>query len=146
MQQARVRSSRLALLVGAALAAPLVLASRPDAGAEPGRRAVELTFLRSSPGQREALRRYLVANWFAMDAVAVREGLMDRYQILEAQEDEGAWDLVVAVTYRDAQGYEGIAPAFERIRSAHREVRPDGKALRELGRIVESRKLLEEPR
>jgi hypothetical protein len=43
------------------------------------------------------------------------------------------------------KGYEGIAEAFEKIRRAHTTVRVGGKALRELGSIVESKRMFENP-
>jgi hypothetical protein len=110
----------------------------PALASEP---AVEYTFLKSLPGQREAMKQFIVANWFAMDDVAIARGQIQGYQLLDDESGEG-WDVVVAVTYHDARGYEGVAAEFEKIRQAHRTVLVEGKSLRELGRIVGSRKLL----
>lgn len=119
--------------------------SAPNAAAtQPSRRAVELTFLKSLPGQRENLRAFIVANWFAMDRIAKEQGLMDAYTVLDTGSDEGPWNVLVSVTYRDERGYEGIVEAFEKIRAAHKTVRIDGKGLRELGTIVESKKVFEQ--
>lgn len=108
-------------------------------------RAVELTFLKSTPGNREKLKQYIVLNWFAMDRIAKAQGLMESFTVLDTATDEGAWNVLVSVTYRDEKGYEGIKEQFERIRSAHKTVLVDGKTLRELGTFVESRKLYENP-
>lgn len=142
-------ASRRQLLLTTALGSctsMTALAQRPAASpSAPGqaRRAVELTFLKALPGERERLRRFIVANWFEMDRVAKLQGLMDEYRLLESATDDGDWHVLVMVSYHDDRGYEGIAEAFERIRRAHATVRIDGKGLRELGTIVLSRKTLE---
>jgi hypothetical protein len=111
------------------------------ASASEGRVAVELTFLKSSPGERGNLVRFIERNWFEMDRIAVEQGLMRDYRLLETDDDSGAWNVLVEVTYTDARGYEGVREAFERIRSAHRTVAVDGRErLRDFGTIVESRK------
>lgn len=102
--------------------------------------AVELTFLKSLPGERERLVRFIQANWFEMDRIAAERGLMRDYRVLETGSDEGTWNVLVEVTYRDERGYAGIVAEFEAIRAAHTTVPIDGKELRALGRIVESRK------
>jgi hypothetical protein len=109
--------------------------------------AVEYTFLKSLPGQHKALQQFIVANWFAMDDKAIAQGQIRSYQLLSDEGGEGGeggedWDVVVAVTYHNRSGYEGIAGEFEKIRQAHRTVSVDGKTLRDLGRITGSRKLL----
>ena len=106
-------------------------------------RAVELTFLKSEAGKREALIQYIRANWFAMDAVAVERGLMTDYQLLDSGDDAGDWNVVVIVGYPDAKGYDGIREAFEAIRSAHVTVPVDGQTkIAAFGRVVSSRRLL----
>jgi hypothetical protein len=122
------------------------LAERPAAlPSAPGQahRAVELTFLKALPGERERLRRYIVANWFEMDRVAKLQGLIDDYRLLDSATDDADWHALVVVSYHDDRGYEGIAEAFARIRRAHTPVPIDGKGLRELGTVVLSRKTLE---
>jgi hypothetical protein len=112
---------------------------------DPPRRAVELTFLKSLPGEREHLKQYIVLNWFAMDRIARAQGLLEGFTVVDTGTDDGPWNVLVAVTYRDARGYEGIVEPFERIRRAHQTVPVAGKGLRELGAIVESRKTFEDP-
>jgi hypothetical protein len=112
-----------------------------ETAAAPTRVAVELTYLRALDGQREDLTRFVIANWFAMDKEAVKLGLMARYELFENDDPAKPWDVVVVVTYRDARGYAGIAPAFEKIRAAHQRVLINGKALNALGKIVESQTL-----
>jgi hypothetical protein len=118
-----------------------------NAGASPpqGTRAVELTFLKSNPGQREQLKRSIVLNWFAIDKIAKDQGLMSAFTVMDTGTDDGPWNVLVSVTYMDERGYPGIAEAFEKIRRAHTPVLVDGKALRELGSIVESKRLFEDP-
>lgn len=130
---------------GAWLRAPLAAPPAPVTPA--AARAVELTFLRSEPGQHERLVRFLEANWLALDHVAIARGLFVDARLLEAR-DEGApdpppWDVVVAVTYRDTRGYEGVRAAFEAIRRAHPKQLIDGHDLATLGRIVAARSLVE---
>lgn len=110
-----------------------------------GARAVELTFLKSQPGQRENLKRFIVLNWFAMDRIAREQGSLHAYTVMDTGSDDGPWNVVVATTYRDARGYSGIAQAFEKIRESHRTVLVDGKALQALGSVVEAVQLLEDP-
>lgn len=131
-----------ALVATTALVAPSAPARSEQAAAQP-RRAVELTFLRANPGDRERLRRFVVLNWFAMDAIAKTRGLIDAYTVMDTGRDDGDWQLLVAVTYRDERGYEGIATEFERIRREHRTVPVDGRTLRELGTIVKSQRVYE---
>lgn len=106
-------------------------------------RAVEHTFLQSSPGERENLKQFIITNWFAMDKVAKDQGLIDSYRILETGTDQGPWNVLVVVTYKDEKGYEGIAEAFEKIRKQHKTVPANGKLLPQLGKIVDSKRLFE---
>ncbi len=107
-------------------------------------RAVELTFLKSNPGDREKLKQFIVINWFAMDAIAAKQGLMSAYTILDTGDDAGDWNLIVKVTYPNEKGYEGIQDDFNKIRQAHKTILIDGKGLRDLGRIVSSKKTFED--
>ncbi len=115
-------------------------AADTQAAAATTRVAVELTFILAKPGERERVVEYIERNWFAMDAIAKTQGLMDDYRVMDTGSDEGPWNVLVEVTYRDARGYEGVREAFENIRAAHREILIDGKRLRDLGKIVESKK------
>ena len=107
-------------------------------------RAIEMTFLKAKPGHEDGLKRFIQRNWFAMDKVAVERGLMESYSIAASTDPDADWDFVVVVTYLDENGYEGIAEEFEKIRSAHKPIKVQGKLLKELGKIVRSWKLLEE--
>jgi hypothetical protein len=115
-----------------------------DAGPA-GTRAVELTFLKALPGQRENLKRFIVLNWFAMDRIAREQGLLHAYTIMDTGSDAGTWNIMVSTTYRDGRGYAGVEQAFARIRESHRTVLVDGKALEALGSVVDSIQLLEDP-
>jgi hypothetical protein len=109
------------------------------------KRAVELTFLKSHPGQREQLKTFIVRNWFAMDKIAKDQGLMHAYTVMDTGSDDGSWNVLVSVTYTNDRGYDGIAAAFDKVRQAHTTVLVDGKGLRELGAIVETRRVFEDP-
>lgn len=132
------------MLVFAAAPTALLAAETPSSqDVSHATRAVELTFLKSLPGERDNLRQFIEKNWFAMDAIAQKQGLMAAYTVLDSGSDEGMWNILVAVTYHTPQGYEGILDAFERIRSAHKTMLIDGKSIKDLGRIVDSKKLQE---
>lgn len=134
----------VSMLVFAAAPTALLAAETPSSqGVNHATRAVELTFLKSLPGERDNLRQFIEKNWFAMDAIAQKQGLMAAYTVLDSGSDEGTWNILVAVTYHTPQGYEGILDAFERIRSAHKTVLIEGKSIKDLGRIVDSKKLQE---
>jgi hypothetical protein len=108
-------------------------------------RVVTMTYLKSAPGKLAQLERYVRANWFAMDKIAVERGLFVSYQWLDTDSDEGPWNAIVMVTYRDAQGFAGIEGEWAGIRAAHREVLIDGARQADLGRVVESREFFERP-
>jgi hypothetical protein len=142
----RVSMLKLALQFAFSLAACTAFAQTgsvpsPTASQGVAAPAIEYTFIQSLPGKREQLKRFIVLNWLAMDAKAVEQGLMERYQLLESTDDNAPWDVVVAVTYKTPQGYSAIAPAFERIRAAHQKQLVDGLDFKELGKIVASHKL-----
>jgi predicted SnoaL-like aldol condensation-catalyzing enzyme len=107
------------------------------------KRAVELTFIKSTPNQRELLKQFIIANWFAMDQVAVANGLMTSYSLTDTGTDDGTWNVLVTVVYKNEAGYEGIKDAFEVIRRQHATVLVQGKALRDLGSIVDSKRTFE---
>ncbi len=104
---------------------------------------VERTRLKANPGEREALGRFIVANWFAMDEVAVRRGLFTSYRLLENPETDGDWDWVVEVGYPNPDGYSNpeVQAQFQTIREQHETVLIDGKSLRELGRVIGTERL-----
>lgn len=108
-------------------------------------RAVELTFLKATPGNRENLKQFIALNWFAMDRIAVAQGLLQGFKVMDTGSDEGAWNVLVSVTYRNPRGYEGVAVEFEKIRARHKVVLVNGKRMPELGAVVDSRKLYENP-
>jgi predicted nucleotide-binding protein len=106
--------------------------------------AVELTFLKSNSGARDKLKQFIVNNWFAMDEIAVKQGLMSAYTILDTGDDAGDWNLIVKVAYPNEKGYDGIQEEFNKIRQAHKTVLVEGKGLRDLGRIISSKKMFED--
>jgi hypothetical protein len=139
--RASVNRSLVVLLL---FALPMLTLSDAEA-AESTKRAVEITFLKSKPGQRENLRAFIVANWFAMDKIAKEKGLIVSFTVLDSGNDLGPWNLMVLTTYLDDKGYEGVAAAFESIRLSHKTVRVQGKTLDDLGVVVDSKKTFEIP-
>ena len=131
----------LALCASAATAAE----DRPSLkeGVAAASRTVTLTYLKAAPGRLAQLERYVRANWFAMDAAAVSQGLFVSYKWLDTGREDGPWNAVVIVTYNDDKGFAGIEERWGPIRSAHKEVRPDGLAFPDVGRVIESQDLLE---
>ncbi len=117
---------------------------RPAATAQSTETAVvERTRLKANPGDREALGRFIVANWFAMDEVAVRKGLFTSYRLLENSDTDGDWDWVVEVGYPNPDGYSNpeVQARFQAIREQHETVLIDGKSLRDLGRVIGTERL-----
>jgi predicted SnoaL-like aldol condensation-catalyzing enzyme len=107
------------------------------------KRAVSLTFLKAAPKQREQLKQFIILNWFAMDKIAVAQGLLDSYSISDTGSDDGAWNVLVTTTYKNAAGYDGIKEAFDVISRQHITVPVEGKVLRDLGEIVDSKDTFE---
>ena len=106
-------------------------------------RVVTLTYLKSQPGRLAQLERFVRANWFAMDALAVQRGLFVDYGWLDSGSDDGPWNAIVMVTYNDDKGFEGIQQRWAAIKAAHKEVRPDDLGFRDLGRVLETNNLFE---
>jgi len=106
-------------------------------------KVVQRTLLKANPGERDALAKFIVANWFAMDAAAVSQSLFTTYRLLENPIKDDSWDFVVEVGYPTTKGYDDPATraGFEAIRTAHTTVLVDGKSLRDLGRVVGSERL-----
>ena len=106
-----------------------------------------MTYIQAKAGMREQMKRFLVANWFALDEIAVKQGLMTSYRLLDTGQDAAgdaeAWNIIVISSYRDEKGYEGIKTEFEALRKTHQKVLIDGLDFRELGRIVKSQPLWE---
>jgi hypothetical protein len=113
------------------------------AGAAPAARPTvveEWTFLTSHDPDPAKLIAFIEANWFAMDRIAVAQGLFNSYALYRAEGD-GDWNLAVIVGYPDATGSAAILDHFNAIRAAHKTVLIDGKGLAELGRITGNRRV-----
>ena len=80
-----------------------------------------------------------------MDQIAKDQGLMSAFTVLDTGTDQGPWNVLVSTTYMDERGYPGIEEAFEKIRRAHTTELVGGKGLRELGSVVDSKRLFEDP-
>lgn len=102
----------------------------------------ELTFLKARHGDTASLSRFISLNWFAMDRLAVQQGLMTDYRLLISADGAPEWDTLVIDGYPKVEGYSGVAKAFEAIRAAHTTIPVIGKTLDQLGEIVASRRLL----
>lgn len=129
-----------ALMLGGVTTLPTALAS-PPTPVKNTSPVITQTYLQARPGERDRLARFLIANWFVMDAKAVDAGLFASYRLLENAAETGDWDLIVEVTYHDACGYACVAERFEAIRAAHTPVPIDGKLLPELGRVLRTETL-----
>lgn len=101
----------------------------------------ECTFLKSFDQQPDKLIRFLTENWFAMDKIAVEQGLIVNYSLFESPDDAEGWNVLVLVGYPSQTGYQAITQEFEKIRHKHQKVLIDGKDLKDLGKIVGSRKI-----
>lgn len=139
------RARRAGLAAAMAIVAILLTPAWAAAGAAgPATAPVEAgfvtthTYLAATPGRRAALARFVIANWFAMDAIAVEQGLFRSYRLLENPAAGEDWDLIVEVVYNDACGYACVAERFEAIRRAHATVAIDGETMPALGRVVRS--------
>ncbi len=136
---------RMALIMATCAPAALARAAAQDSTPRGARqRAVALTFLKSLPGQREALKKFVVLNWFAVDEIAVQRGLMAAYSIMDTGSDDGAWNLVVKDTWTDIKGYPAVAEEFLKIGKTRETVLVDSKNFRELGAVVDSKNLIED--
>ncbi|MDX2208808.1 MAG: hypothetical protein SFV20_00445 [Sphingopyxis sp.] len=129
-----MRALLLTLLLAAAV--PAIAAPQPASPA--ATMVVERTYLKAAPGVREALAKFIVANWFAMDRTGLDQGLFTFYRLSENLDPVADWDFEVAVGYPTAEGYQNreTQGRLEAIRQAHTIILIDGKGLRELGRIV----------
>ncbi|MCE2917450.1 MAG: hypothetical protein LW768_18160 [Rubrivivax sp.] len=130
-------------VLGLAAATAATAATEMPSSAAGGARVVTLTFLQAKPGRLAQLERFVRSNWFAMDEIAVQQGLFVSYEWLDTGSDEGPWNAIVMVTYADEKGFDGIQQRWAPIRSAHQEVRPDALGMKDLGQVLETRNLFE---
>ena len=101
------------------------------------------TYIKSKNNQPELLKEYIVANWFAMDEIAVDRGLFRDYRLLENSDtsENRQWDIIVAVEYFGTETYANIAKAFEKIRMAHEIVKITGFGGREGVEVINGNSL-----
>lgn len=153
MNQRRAVSARVAgiaaLILACALPSGLRASDAAPAAVAPavaaGPPVTTHTYLAATPGRRDALARFVVANWFEMDRIAVAQGLFRSYRLLQNPRTDEDWDLIVEVVYHDACGYACVAERFEAIRGAHATVLVDGLGMKDLGRVVRSVGFQERP-
>ena len=105
--------------------------------------AEEWTFLRSTDKDPAALLRFIEANWLVMDRKAIAAGIFAQARLFVAVDapSDDQWNVAMAVSYYTVSGYDGVKPQFDAIKAAHMTVKPDGKGLADLGRIVGNRRL-----
>lgn len=97
------------------------------------------TYLKAKPGERDNLKQFIIRNWFAMDSIAVRQGLLNAYQLFENQHaDSMQWDFTVVVTYPTPRGFEAIADQWPAVVKQHQKVLVNGKDFKDLGRVTGS--------
>ena len=98
------------------------------------------TLLKSNDLDPADTIEYIKSNWFAMDEIAVKRGLLTSYEIYGSfRTDSTDWNVVVIVGYPSKGGYSDIAEEFEKIRKSHKTVSIDGKnKLSEFAKIINS--------
>jgi hypothetical protein len=98
------------------------------------------TYLKATSGQKDNLKEFLKKNWFAMDSIAVRQGLFNDYELIENinKEDSLTWDFIVAVEYFTSGTYADVAEKWQVISKAHQTVKVNGLSFKDLGKIVKS--------
>ena len=103
------------------------------------------TYLRAKENEKQNLKHFIVSNWFAMDSIAVNQGLFNDYKLLENQSKDASsdWDFIVAVEYFTAGTYIDIQEEWQEIRNNHKTILIDGKGLRDLGNIIKSEELID---
>ncbi len=110
------------------------------------RRAVSRSYIQAVPGQKERLKTFIKANFFAIDALAVQQGLMYSYALLEKVDssDPRPWDLMLVDAWCDEHGLEVVAGLFTKITEAHQTVPIDGMFFDDLGTFIGSESVIEE--
>lgn len=105
------------------------------------------TYIKAKNQQKERLKQFIVKNWFAMDSMAVRQGLFNDYRLMENTDtaEKAEWDIIVAVEYYTRGTYDDIKEAWQPIRAAHEKVLINGLDFPELGSIIRSEKLTLSP-
>ena len=96
------------------------------------------TYLKALNGESKKLEDFIRLNWFAMDSIAVNEGLIKSYQLIQNMDESADWNLIVAVEYYTENTYSDIATEFEEIRKNHKQKKVAGKGLALLGEIIKS--------
>ncbi|NBW36333.1 MAG: hypothetical protein EBR30_15205 [Cytophagia bacterium] len=100
------------------------------------------TYLKANPGEHSNVKAFLERNWLAMDSIAVVQGLINKYELIENIEGQHnpntKWNFIVAVEYFTRNTYTDIADKFELIRKQHQTIKIEGKTLKELGSILKS--------
>jgi hypothetical protein len=100
------------------------------------------TYIKASSGQHENVRAFLEKNWLVMDSVAVAQGLINKYELIEnvdaVNNSSAEWDFIVAVEYLTRGTYADIADKFEVIRKQHQTIKIESKTLKEMASIIKS--------
>ncbi len=98
------------------------------------------TFLKAKQNEKENFKTFLVKNWFAMDSIAVSQGLFNNYKLIENTSTEASteWDYIVAVEYFTAGTYSDIEKEWQEIRKNHKTVLVNEKGMKDLGSYIKS--------
>jgi len=101
------------------------------------------TYLKAKENQRLNLKSFVIKNWFAMDSVAVKQGLFNDYMLLENADTSpnAQWDYVVAVEYYTKGTYSDIQEEWAVIRKNHQAILIEGLSFPDLGAVIKSENL-----
>jgi hypothetical protein len=117
----------LLLLVGASAAN-----AKSDCGAE----VMVVSRFKAIDGKVDALEKFIRANFFTLDAEAVKRDLMKGFYLARAETKDAGWDISVIDVYRDKCQKDAAPAAFRTLSASHKTTPIEGKTLRELGRFV----------
>ena len=103
------------------------------------------TYLKAKENEKHNLKAFLIKNWFAMDSIAVSQGLFNDYKLIENTNKNASseWDFIVAVEYFTANTYSDIEEEWQVIKNNHQTILIDGKSMKELGSIVKSETVID---
>jgi len=102
------------------------------------------TYIKAKEGQRENLKEFLEKNWFALDSIAVQQGLFNDYRLIRNNDTalDTKWDYIVAVEYFTRGTYADIEAGWLKIKQNHKTTPVAGKTFLDLGSIVDSQELV----
>ena len=98
------------------------------------------TYIKAKEGRKSDLKEILIKNWFAMDSMAVVQGLIHDYELIEntSSNESSDWDYIVAVEYYTKNTYADISAQFETIRNEHETIKVNGLLFPDAGKVIKS--------